>query len=180
MQRFTLATAFAVTCAAGFAFLACHSPRNARAPSVPGAATVAQITGVWAGRAEGTPFGDFPFALAFEREGDGSIHARTDDGKGMYLDFRFVERAGAWVLVEVGQIPQLGKQTHTLAATDATHWTDKDVDVALSVTGDALVMTTAIHGKAHATFTLQRKTGAEAEQIRAMLAKQASHTASAE
>jgi len=124
---------------------------------MPGAATVAHITGTWVGMAEGTPLGDMPFALAFARDADGSVHARADDGKGMYLDFRFVQRPGTWVLVEEGAIPSIGVQTHTLTPDGAAHWRDKDVDVALDVTGDVLVMATTVRGKPHATFKLKRR-----------------------
>lgn len=180
MHRFALASAFAIASAAGFAQLACR-PIETHKPTQPHAAAVAELVGVWAGMANGTPFGDIPFALAFDREPDGSIHARTDDGKGTYLDFRFVERGGAWLLVEEGAIPKVGTQTHTLSPMpNETRWTDRDVDLVLAFHGDALVMTTAIHGQPHATFDLQRKAGAAADQIRAQLAKQASHPAVAE
>jgi hypothetical protein len=190
MHRFALATAFATLSAAGFALLACQpspQPPAVSAPAAkparpsPHAAAVAELVGVWLGMAEGTPFGDIRFALAFDRDPDGSVHARTDDGKGMYLDFRFVERDGAWLLVEEGQIPSLGKQTHTLLpAPNETRWADKDVDVLVAVHGDTFVMTTAVHGKPHATFKLQRKSGPEGDGIRAQLAKQANHPAVAE
>jgi hypothetical protein len=190
MHRLAIATAFAIVCATGFAVVACHpSSSGAPAPSTPApkpaaaarTSVIDRLVGVWAGTAEGTPFGDIPFALAFDRDADGSIHARTDDGKGTYLDFRFIERDGKWLLVEEGAIPRLGTQTHTLApAEHEQRWSDKDIDVVLAIANDRLVMTTTLRGAPHATFRLQRKTGVEGEQIRAQLAKQASHPAVAE
>jgi hypothetical protein len=191
MHRFALAAVVAILSAAGFALLACQPSSRPPVVSVPvakpdaqplpHAAVVARLVGVWVGMAEGTPLGDIRFPLAFDREPDGSVHARTDDGKGMYLDFRFVERGGAWLLVEEGEIPSVGKQTHTLSPVpNATRWSDKDVDVLVAIDGDTLVMTTAVHGKPHATFRLQRKSGPEGEQIRAQLEKQASHPPVAE
>jgi hypothetical protein len=155
---------------------ACHSSSAVAPPAAPPpppppaadphAAVVDSLVGVWAGKAIGTPSGDMPFALAFERQPDGAVHAHTEQSPGTYLDFTFRRMATSWVLVEAGAIPKAGSQTHTLAATSATHWTDSDVDVELGVTGDALVMTTTVHGKPHARFELARKTGSEAERIR--------------
>src|SRR5262245_41177153 len=85
----------------------------------PHAATVDALVGVWAGKAIGTPYGDFPFALAFDRRADGAVHGHIESRPGMYLDFTFRRAGGAWVLDEEGAIPNVGTQRHTLAATGA-------------------------------------------------------------
>lgn len=154
-------------------------PASKPAPAAPVAklhdATVDAVVGVWLGKAEDTPFGDFPMALAFQPDPDGSIHARLDDGKGMYIDFRFTRRDGAWYLHEEGAIPGAGKQSHTLApVANAARWANDEVDIAFAVTPSTLVMTTSLGGKPHATFRLERKSGPEAEQIRQQLANSVS------
>src|SRR5262249_37019867 len=70
----------------------------APAPAALHTAAVAELVGVWQGRALGTPFGDFPFAIAFDREAGGDVHGRLDGGPGMYLDFRFRRQLDRWML----------------------------------------------------------------------------------
>jgi hypothetical protein len=153
---------------------ACHKPAVVvvSPPPVadPHAAAVDALVGVWFGKAVATPYGDMPFALAFDRQPDGAVHAHTDDGKGLYLDFTFHHVDAGWVLDENGAAPGVGTQAHTLAATGATHWSDRDVDVDVAVAGDALVMTTSVRGKPHGRFELTRKSGAEGAHIREFLA----------
>jgi len=150
------------------AIAACHNA-PATPPPDPHAVIVDNLVGVWTGNAIGTPFGDFPFALAFDRKPTGVVHARLDGTPGMYLDFTF-DRGK---LVEEGAIPNVGTQTHTLVATTGTHWADASVDVDVAVTGDALVMTTLIRGKPHAVFRMQRQTGATAAKVREAIAARA-------
>jgi hypothetical protein len=153
-------------------FAACHNtpatPPATPAPD-PHAAIVDSLVGVWTGNAIGTPFGDFPFALAFDRTPSGAVHGRLDGTPGMYLDFTF-DRAK---LVEEGAIPSLGKQTHTLAATTGSHWADSTLDVDVAVTAESLVMTTLVRGKPHAVFRMQRQIGARAAKVREAIAARA-------
>jgi hypothetical protein len=136
---------------------ACHeTPVAAPSPAHvdPRVATVDALVGKWRGKAEGTPLGDFPIGLTFARDSDRSVHARLDDGHGMYLDFRFMPDGK---LFEEGAIPSVGKQAHTLVpVAGATRWSDSDVDLDVALTGDSLVMTTTLHGKPHAVFRMQR------------------------
>ena len=78
------------------------APAHPVAPADPHEAIVTRLVGVWSGTAEGTPYGDFPMGLAFERRADGSVHARLDGQPGQYLGFVFHHRDGAWVLTEEG------------------------------------------------------------------------------
>ena len=78
-------------------------PRDAHAVAVD------DLVGVWRGTALGTPFGDFPFAITFDREPTGDVHGRLAGRPGMYLDFRFHRDRSRWVLIEEGAIPELGK-----------------------------------------------------------------------
>jgi hypothetical protein len=144
---------------------ACHHAP----PRDPHLTIVDNLVGVWTGNAIGTPFGDFPFALAFDRKPPGVVHARLDGTPGMYLDFTFGDNA----LVEEGAIPNVGTQTHTLVAVNGTHWADASVDVDVALTGDTLVMTTLVHGKPHAVFRMQRQTGAVAAKVREAIAARA-------
>jgi hypothetical protein len=142
------------------------------------AVAVDDLVGVWRGTALGTPFGDFPFAITFDREPTGDVHGRLAGRPGMYLDFRFHRDRSRWVLIEEGAIPELGKQSGTLApvpgATAPARWTDGDpahLAVALAVTADALEWTTTIDGKPHAVFKMARARGEAAEQIRQAIAR---------
>jgi hypothetical protein len=164
-------------------FVACHTPSPAEhypeapvapppvAPADPHEGLVTSLVGVWSGTAEGTPLGDFRFALDFVRQPDGSVHTRLNNGPDMYLDFLFHKRDGAWLLTEEGAIPQLGVQKHTLVAAPTGDWADGDLHVALAITGDAMVWTTTMHGKPHAVFHLQKAHGPAVEQIRQAIAQ---------
>jgi hypothetical protein len=138
---------------------------------------IAELVGVWAGSAMRTPFGDFPFAIAFDREASGDVHGRLDDGRGMYLDFRFRRDGGRWMLVEEGAIPGAGTQGKTLApaAGDAAaRWTDGEpayLAVELVVDAEVLVMTTTLGGEPHAVLRMQRVRGETADRIRQAIAR---------
>lgn len=185
-----LSILFSIFIAIAFAILAtacsdgAHHP-VAAAPSPPRVATrdvhataVDDLVGVWRGTALGTPFGDFPFSIAFDREPTGDIHGRLEARPDMYLDFRFHRDQARWVLIEAGALPDLGKQTETLAPVSGTaataRWSDGDpahLAVAIAVTADALEWTTTIDGKPHAVFKMARARGEAAEQIRQALAR---------
>jgi hypothetical protein len=152
MQRTTVfCVVFAAACAG--------SPRTRAAAPDPHAQAVSQLVGRWEGKALGTPFGDFPFAIAFDREPGGDVHGRLDGGGGMYLDFRFHREAGAWRLIQSGQIPGVGARTSTLLPVGDTQWVvhaPKNLAVDLDVDATTLVMTTTLDGKKHAVFQLAR------------------------
>lgn len=138
--------------------LACHP--SARVAADRHAAIVAELVGTWSGTAEGTPFGDFPIALAFERRGDGSVQARLDAGDGMYLQFAFRPHGRAWELAEDGALPGVGVQSHRLLPTGEREWSDGALTVALALRDDALEWTTTLRGRPHAVFRLTRARGA--------------------
>jgi len=144
---------------------ACGSEQHpAPVAADPHAAAVDDIVGAWQGQVIGTPLGDFPFAIAFDREASGDIHGRADNGGGMYLDFRFHKVGPMWTLTEEGALPDVGTQTHTLvpaaAGADGPRWVDRDdpgyVEIAVAVAGDDLVLTAKVHGEAHAVFRMHR------------------------
>jgi hypothetical protein len=150
--------------------------RPAPAAADPHGRAVDGLVGVWAGNAVGTPMGDFPFAVAFDREADGDVRGRLDDGRGMYLDFRFHRDGARWLLMEEGQIPSIGKQARTLAPVEgggAPRWLDGEARVAVELAVDdaTLVMTTTLGGERHAQFRLQRVRGGAAERIRPAIAR---------
>jgi hypothetical protein len=154
MQTRFIALAALVTACAG-------TPKPVAGPT-PHDHAVEALVGSWAGHARGTPFGDFPMAIAFDRDGAG-VHGRLDNGQGMYLDFRFQREAGRWLLVEEGAIPGAGTQHSTLApvaAAGAPRWADRAdpsrLAVAFAVDADTLTMTTTLHGAPHAVFELRR------------------------
>jgi len=170
--RFTPLAASAVAIAASL-LAGCHAaPPAAAVRPDPRAALVASLAGVWKGRAEGTPFGDFPMALDFARRPDGALHARLASGPDFFLDFTFHRRDGAWLLTEQGALPKVGVQQHTLAPSRASAWSDAELDVELATVGGALIWTTVVRGKPHSVFRLHKVEGAEAAQIRAALARQ--------
>jgi hypothetical protein len=139
--------------------VACHSAPQLSSqalPQDPHATTIANLVGTWQGVAEGTPYGNFPLRLAFDRRRDGSVHTHLNGGPGMYLDFVFHLQGGRWLLTEEGAVPGVGVQRHTLAPMTAGDWVDGELRVALAMTGDALVWTTTNHGKPHAVFRLRK------------------------
>ena len=112
-----------------------------------------------------SPIGPFPFAIDFAREpATGDVHGRAERD-GMFLDFRFHKAGPKWLLVEDGEIPGVGRQTHTLVPADpgpaGPRWVTADdpsyVDVAFDLRGDSLVLTAKIHGEPHAVFELLRR-----------------------
>jgi len=169
----------ATSCSGGAQHPVAATPAASRpAPPPPDAhdTAVADLVGVWQGKALGTPFGDFPFAITFDREPTGDVHGRLQGKPGMYLDFRFHREPTRWVLIEEGAIPEIGKQNETLAPVPGTPvlWTDGNpahLAVALAVTADALEWTTTIDGKPHAVFKMARARGEAAEQIRQAIAR---------
>ena len=139
-------------------------------PPDPNETLVASLVGVWAGAAEGTPYGNFPIAFEFVRQPDGSVHTHLENESGMSLDFLFHRPGGAWILTEEGVIPQVGVQKHTLTPAPGAAWVDGDLRVALAMTGDAMVWTTTRQGTPHVVFRLRKATGPAAEQIRQRIA----------
>lgn len=137
-------------------------PARSSVPTQPAARdahgeTVATLPGHWRGQAVGTPFGDFPFEIVFERQPDGDVHGRlaADDN---YLDFRFHKVGASWQLLEEGKLGPVA-QRHTLlpVAGDRAQWADgKVLVVDFTIDHEALVMTTHLRGKPHAEFRLAR------------------------
>jgi hypothetical protein len=167
-------------------------PQRASAPIAPPApaaakldahaAAVAGLVGVWQGNAIGTPMGDFPFAIAFDRDPSGAVHGRLDGAPGMYLEFRFHLDQARWVLDETGAIPNVGTQSDSLAPVpgEAAHWSDGEpahLAVVLSIANDQLEWTTTIDGKPHSVFKMSRVRGEAEGRIREALARRASQAA---
>src|SRR5689334_11372724 len=126
------------------------TPAGPVAVADPHATAVDGLVGAWQGQVLGTPLGDFPFAIAFEREASGDVHGRADNGGGMYLDFRFHKLGPTWTLTEEGALPDVGTQTHTLVPApngdDGVRWVDRDdptyVEIGVALVNDDLVLTT--------------------------------------
>jgi hypothetical protein len=139
------------------------------------AAAVDNLVGIWMGEALDTPFGDFGFAITFDREPGGDVHGRLQQNPKTYLDFRFQRRGDAWVLVEEGSLT--GEvQTHTLlpVAGAAARWsvgTPEYLTVELAVDQESLVWTTVLSGSQHAKFDMKRARGEVAEKVREAIAR---------
>jgi hypothetical protein len=155
-------------------------PGCAGAPARPAPASheraVEALVGVWAGKAIGTPMGELPLAIAFDREAGGDVHGRVDDGRGRYLDFRFHRDGARWLLLEEGQLPGVGRQALTMVPVPAAaaRWVDDGAGafaVELTVEAEAMVMTTTRRGERHAEFRLQRARGETADRIRHAIAR---------
>ncbi|MFN0252294.1 MAG: hypothetical protein ACKV2T_35795 [Kofleriaceae bacterium] len=158
------------------------SPARATPPPVATtsvhAATAENLVGVWMGDALGTPFGDFRFAMVFDREPGGDIHARIQQSPTMYLDFRFQRRGDTWVLVEEGSLTG-EPQTHTLLpiAGSVARWSVGEpafLVVELAVDDESLDWRTWLSGTEHARFQMKRVRGDDAEKVRQAIARRAS------
>ncbi len=155
---------------------------GAAAP-VPGAGAesdrrVAELEAVWAGNDNQTPAGPMPFALVFDREPDGGLHAHTAAGPNMYLDLRVHrDERGRWLLTEEGSFPGAGVQRHTLEPTTfaagVMEWEEPQqpglVRVRIELAAGALKLSAFVRGKPHAVFNLTRLEGEAAERVRRSL-----------
>ena len=173
----------AFACLAGLATVGCSDRTPAAPPTDPPASAeqdqhLSQLEGVWAGTDNKTPFGPMPFGLAFDRQTDGSLHARTTNASGLYVDLRLAKDAmGRWLMTEEAAIPGRGKQTHTLAAATlgADTLTFRDVDhpddlqVSIQLADKAMVFQVMWKGQEHVLFHLGRLEGAAAERARQAL-----------
>jgi hypothetical protein len=184
MNRTTTRRGFlAVAWVAGLAAIGCNADRAPVSqegdPSNEQDQFVSQLEGVWAGNDNKTPFGPMPFALSFERQSDGSLHAHTANEAGLYVDLRLAkDPAGRWLLTEEAAIPGRGKQRHTLAAATLSKdlLTFRDVDrpgdlqVRIDFAAAAMAFQVMWQGKEHVLFHLPRLEGAAADQVRKALA----------
>jgi hypothetical protein len=170
----------ALACAAGLGTIGCNGDRPA-SPDGPSEQDrfVSQLAGVWAGTDNKTPFGPMPFALSFERQSDGSLHAHTANQSGLYVDLRFArDEGGAWRLTEEAAVPGRGMQKHTLAAVTLTKdlliFRDidapDDLQVRIELDAAAMVFQVMWRGHEHVVFHLPRLEGAAADRVRQMLA----------
>jgi hypothetical protein len=170
----------ALACTAGLAAFGCSdrtaSPADRQAEEEQ---FVSQLEGVWAGNDNKTPLGPMPFGFSFERQSDGSLHARTSNQSGFYVDVRLAKGpAGRWLMTEEAAIPGRGKQTHTLAAESLAkdllvfRDVDKpdDLEVRIELPGGAMVFQVKWRGQEHVLFHLARLEGDAAERARRTLA----------
>lgn len=142
-----------------------EGPRDELSPLALDEAWLGRLEGLWVGPVDPTPFGPIPeFPLDFAWEGDGSLHARTDNPAGGHFDFRFHQQDGVWVLTEEGELPHGVVQRWTLhpvaqegdlvrfTVTEMPGYLEMDV-----VVNDAqLVMDVRVGGTQHVLFTLAR------------------------
>jgi len=162
------------------ALFACDAPApssHSPAPPTEHSTAIASLPGVWAGRATRSPLGAFPVALASERAGDGSVHARMEFKGGAYLDLRFHRQGDAWLLTEEGYLPSLGTQSHTLVPVPGgpgARWVDRRDPATLAVDLDAdqrtMILAARLRGKEHARLELERVEGKAADEARARIA----------
>ncbi|HLL25245.1 MAG TPA: hypothetical protein VK427_24085, partial [Kofleriaceae bacterium] len=130
--------------------LAACASASSPAPARPSAHAdvVANLIGNWVGTAD-SPMGAFPFAIAFSREG-GDVHGRFGNSE-QYLDFRFHQQDGQWLLTEEGKLPGVGVQKHTLKpAGPAARWIDDSgrlLEVTLELREPKLVFSTKLRGE---------------------------------
>lgn len=153
-------------------------PARSAAADVP--SLLRALEGGWAGQATSTPEGPMPFALLFESQPDGGLHARTTQDPETFIDLRFTKQAdGSWQLVESAGLPGLGVQSHplVLAAAPApgitrfvTPANPEFMHVDFRVTPTSLGLEVSLRGMPHAAFELARVPEAELPRLRAALA----------
>lgn len=145
-------------------------------------AWIDSLSGGWAGEDNATPFGRLPFAFVFDREPDGSLHARTALDRATWVDLRFAREAdGRWVLLESAGLDGLGVQAHRLVPAGTRgglrRWVHEErpefLAVDLGIFGRRLHMEVTLRGEPHVQFDLERVTEADAARLRERLARAA-------
>jgi hypothetical protein len=165
--------------------MACAVPGGAPAAHVPAQgdveAWIARCAGAWAGNDNTTPLGPMPFALVFDREADGSLHAHSALSQATWVDLRFHQddhdRSGGWRLTESAAMEGLGEQSYTLAPTALDHgtmiWQTRErpdfLRCAMTPANETLTMVVHLRGQEHVRFNLARVEGAGADQLREAL-----------
>lgn len=158
------------------ALLVFLSGRAAPEASAVDDAAVARFEGAWAGNDNVTPAGPIPFALIFDREPDGSLHALTALSVDTWVDLRIHrDDAGEWAMSESASLAGLGQQSYTLHPTaangDTLTWVYRERPDFLScrtaVVGDELFMLVHLRGEEHVRFHLRRVSGQAETDMRA-------------
>ena len=123
------------------------------------------MAGGWAGEDNMTPMGRMPFAMLFEAEEDGSLHAFTPFNSETWIDLRFYkDEQGRWLLDESAGMEGLGVQRHTLVPVDGPgevrRWIYEENPEFLSVdvakVDGKMMMQVMLRGREHAQFNLAR------------------------
>jgi hypothetical protein len=128
-------------------------------------ALVSALEGGWEGEDNMTPFGKMGFVLLFDRQADGSLHARSSLNSETYIDLRFSrDEAGRWILREEAGMEGSGAQAHSLVPAgphgDMYRWVYEEnpgyltIDVGLE--GDTMAMDVTLRGREHVSFRLDR------------------------
>jgi hypothetical protein len=164
---------------AALAFLALGPERAAGlGPAARTDAWVSGFRGAWAAPKNMTPMGPIPFALVFDAETDGSLHAHTALSSETWVDLRFhrdTERG--WLLTEGGSLQGLGEQWHTLrpaeASGDTLDWVDVEhpefLRCRMAADARSMYLLVLLRGKEHARFALGHLEGDAEKQLRASL-----------
>jgi hypothetical protein len=126
---------------------------------------IAALEGGWEGEDNMTPFGKMDFVLLFDRQPDGSLHARSSLNSETYIDLRFSrDDSGRWILREEAGMEGSGGQAHSLVPTgrhgDMYRWIYEQnpgylsIDVGLE--GSTMAMDVTLRGREHVSFRLDR------------------------
>ncbi|MEE8367540.1 MAG: hypothetical protein V3S30_04410 [Thermoanaerobaculia bacterium] len=143
---------------------------------------ISSLAGGWTGENNMTPLGPMPFALLFEWEEDGTLHAHSALNRETYIDLRFAEDDnGNWMLREEAAMEGLGAQTYDLSPVagpaGSYRWSYQEqpefLVVDLSVEGDMMSMNVQLRGEDHASFSLERMPSEALPEMRRQLALQA-------
>ena len=173
------------TCVAGvlaLIVLSALGPGAAQATETDVGALVAALEGGWSGEENSTPFGKMPFVLLFDRQEDGSLHARSSLNSETYIDLRFSrDEAGRWILHEEAGMEGSGAQSYSLVPAGphgGMHrwiWEEDPgfltIDVGLD--GDTMAMDVMLRGREHVSFRLDRLPEKSLPELRRELALQA-------
>lgn len=154
---------------AALAALVLDAPAAAGATTAPPEpdveALISGLEGGWEGEDNQTPFGRMGFVLLFDRQPDGSLHARSSLNSETYVDLRFLrDDVGRWILREEAGMEGSGVQAYSLVPAGLHEkmyrWVYEEnpgflsIDVGLE--GDRMAMDVTLRGREHVSFRLDR------------------------
>ena len=141
---------------------------------------LARLEGGWYGENNRSPMGPTDFAMVWTRHEDGSWRSRSVQNRETWIELRFFEQDGRWMMRQAASLAGLGEQSSILEPMPADgsamrSWIDPDrpeyLRVDLAVDDERLYMKTMVRGEEHATFNLRRTSAEEAQEMLAEFRK---------